>query len=360
MMRMPDPSGYAGVSMGNPLVTVCIPTYNGQTYLRECLESVSGQTFPDIEIVAIDDHSSDRTMEILGEYQKKDPRLRVVRNPKNLGLVDNWNRCVELARGEWIKFVFQDDLIAPTCVEKLVSAGEKGFSMVVCRRDIIFDAESVELQPVYRKYQDTFTVEKIFPGATEISPETFRGNVLDYLDYNFIGEPNTVLLRKHVFLRYGGFHPHLIQLCDYEYWIRVAIHTGFTYVPETLATFRVHRDASSVINRTARKKRKDLIDKVLLWHEFTFNPIYKPLRHAASQRRPPIDFLESLARRMDEIRSIAGNGAAGNEGSEKGFRSDWEDILEWYPSLQCVPTGNISRYLRKLQVAKRHIPGQKA
>jgi len=66
---------------------------------------VSAQTFPDFEIVATDDHSSDRTMAILGEYQKKDPRIRVSRNPKNLGLVGNWNRCVELAKGEWIKFV---------------------------------------------------------------------------------------------------------------------------------------------------------------------------------------------------------------------------------------------------------------
>jgi glycosyltransferase involved in cell wall biosynthesis len=359
---MPSTNGSPGYTtgIGKPLVSVCIPTYNGQTFLRECLDSVLSQTFQDFELLVVDDHSRDDTLVILEEYAKRDCRIRMERNPVNLGLVGNWNRCVELAKGEWIKFVFQDDLIAPTCVDKLVSAGQKGSSMVVCRRDILFDADTAELQSIYRKYQDTFTVEKIFPGTTEISAESFREIVLDYLDYNFIGEPNTVLLHKNVFLRYGGFHPHLIQLCDYEYWIRVAIHTGFTYVPETLATFRVHRDASSVINRTARKKRKDLIDKVLLWHQFAFNPLYKPLRHAASQRRPPIDFLESLARRMDEIRSIAGNGAAGHEGSEKGFRSDWEDILEWYPSLRCVPTGGFSRYLWKLRVAKRQFSGQKA
>jgi glycosyltransferase involved in cell wall biosynthesis len=180
--------GPSVAGIGTPLVSVCIPTYNGQAYLRECLESVLAQTFPDFEILVVDDHSRDDTLAILGEYAKRDPRIRIARNPKNLGLVGNWNRCVELAKGEWIKFVFQDDLIAPTCVEKLVSAGEKGFSMVVCRRDILFDAETADLQSVYRKYQDTFTVEKIIPGATEISAESFREIVLDYLDYNFIGD----------------------------------------------------------------------------------------------------------------------------------------------------------------------------
>ena len=335
--------------IGKPLVTVCIPTYNGQAFLRECMDSVLSQTFTDFEIVVVDDHSSDSTVEILEEYRTRDPRIRVSKNPRNLGLVGNWNRCVELAHGEWIKFVFQDDLVSPTCLEKLVSACGTGFPMAVCRRNIIFDAETEVLQPVYRKYLDTYTIENVFPGATEISAERFREDVLDYLDWNFIGEPNTVLLRKDIFLRYGPFHPRLIQLCDYEYWIRVAIHTGFIYVPETLATFRVHRNASSVITGELQGSRKDLIDKVLLWNEFTFNPLYTPLRVAASERRPPFDFMESLARRMGEIRAIVGHGAAGDEDGEKGFRSDWEDILRWYPSLRVVPTGRFSSYLRKIK-----------
>ena len=359
-MRMPEPSASTGALAGNPLVTVCIPTYNGQTYLKECLDSVSAQTFPDFEIVATDDHSSDRTMAILGEYQKKDPRIHVSRNPKNLGLVGNWNRCVELAKGEWIKFVFQDDRIAPACLEKLVSASGKDGSMTVCRREILFDAESDELRSVYRKYLDTYTVEKIFPGATDISPETFRENVLGVLAWNFIGEPNTVLLRKNVFLRYGPFHPHLIQLCDYEYWIRVAIHTGFTYVPETLASFRVHRDASSVVHRTTRKKRKDLIDKILFWNELTFNPIYAPLRHAASRRRPPLDFMEPLIRRMREIRAITAREGAGGGSEEESLRTDWEFLLSTYPTLGCVPANRLSGYLRKMRSSNGRSRGDSA
>lgn len=350
--------GASFVGKETPFVSVCIPTYNGQAYLKDCLDSVLAQTLPDFEIVATDDHSSDRTMEILDEYQKKDPRLRVVRNPKNLGLVGNWNRCVELAKGEWIKFVFQDDRIAPTCLEKLVSAAGKDGSMAVCRRDILFDADSTELEPVYRKYLDTYTIEKVFPGATEISAGSFREKVLDVLAWNFIGEPNTVLLRKNVFLRYGPFHPHMIQLCDYEYWIRVAIHTGFTYVPETLATFRVHRDASSVVHRKTRKKRKDLVDKILFWNELTFNPIYAPLRLAASQRRPPVDFMDALVRKMQEIRSITGDGDEAGDSPERGFRSDWKFILSTYPSLECVPANRFSGYLRKMRSSNGRSQGK--
>jgi len=186
----------------------------------------------------------------------------------------------------------------------------------------------------------------------------FRENVLDVLAWNFIGEPNTVLLRKNVFLRYGGFHPHLIQLCDYEYWIRVAIHTGFTYVPETLATFRVHRDASSVIHRKIRKKRKDLIDKILFWNEVTFNPIYSPLRLAASRRRPPLDFMDALARKMQEIQSITGDGAEADDSGEDGFRSDWEVILSTYPSLGCLPSNRLYGFLRKMRPSNGRSQGK--
>jgi glycosyltransferase involved in cell wall biosynthesis len=104
-----------------PLVSVCIPTYNGAKYLKECLDSVLAQTFTDFEVLIVDDKSSDETLSIAQEYATYDPRFRVIQNECNLGLVGNWNRCVELAQGEWIKFIFQDDLIEPACLERMLA-----------------------------------------------------------------------------------------------------------------------------------------------------------------------------------------------------------------------------------------------
>lgn len=105
-----------------PYVSVCIPTYNGGKYIRECIESILVQTYSDFEILIVDDKSSDETIEVVEEFAKRDKRIRIVRNQQNLGLVKNWNRCVELSEGEWIKFLFQDDLLAPDCIEELINA----------------------------------------------------------------------------------------------------------------------------------------------------------------------------------------------------------------------------------------------
>ena len=94
-----------------PPISVCVPTYNGMKYLRECLDSILVQSFENFEVIIVDDQSADGSVDLLSEYAAQDERIRVFRNPQNLGLVGNWNRCLDLASAEWIKFVFQDDLI---------------------------------------------------------------------------------------------------------------------------------------------------------------------------------------------------------------------------------------------------------
>lgn len=93
-------------------VSICIPTYNGARYLEACLDSVLSQTYKNIEILVVDDGSTDATLKILGRYVASDQRIRLVRNvvvsnEHNLGLVGNWNHCIELSQDEWIKFVYR-------------------------------------------------------------------------------------------------------------------------------------------------------------------------------------------------------------------------------------------------------------
>lgn len=97
--------------MSGPAVTVLLPVFNGARYLRESLRSVLGQTFTDFELLVIDDGSTDSTPAILAEFA--DPRMRVVRNARNIGLVATLNRGLDEARGEWIARQDADDLSAP-------------------------------------------------------------------------------------------------------------------------------------------------------------------------------------------------------------------------------------------------------
>ena len=135
-------------------VSICVPTYNGGRYLGPCLASALAQTFADFELVVVDDGSADATPEIVRHYAGSDARIRVWRNEEKLGLVANWNRCVELARGEWVKFLFQDDLLEPSCLDEMLRASRSGVDLVVARRGLLFeDGTPATIGGKYRSLQ---------------------------------------------------------------------------------------------------------------------------------------------------------------------------------------------------------------
>ena len=92
-----------------PRLSVCLPTYNGEAYVAEAVRSVLEQSYTDFELVAVDDGSSDRTLELLQTFG--DPRLRIYQNPHQRGIPGNWNVAVGLARGEYICVFHQDDVM---------------------------------------------------------------------------------------------------------------------------------------------------------------------------------------------------------------------------------------------------------
>ena len=110
--------------MQEVFVSVIIPVYNAEAYLAECLESVQAQTMPEIEIICIDDGSTDRSPDILDEYSQKDSRITVV-HQANAGPSAARNRGIGMAKGKYIQFVDSDDAIAPALCEKTYQASER-------------------------------------------------------------------------------------------------------------------------------------------------------------------------------------------------------------------------------------------
>lgn len=307
-----------------PLVSICIPTYNGEKYLRECLNSVLAQTFSNFEVLIVDDQSSENTFCIAQEYAEKDTRIRVMRNDKNLGLVGNWNRCVELARGEWIKFVFQDDLIAPTCLEKMLAASKPNSYMICCLRDLIIEEGTPEQTRQW--LNNVPSPQKVFPKSTEVSAEDYSKAVLDGILYsNFVGEPTAVMLHRDVFHKFGTFNPNLVHVCDFEFWARVGVHTGMTYISETLATFRVHGNATSAKNYYVRQYRTFTLDPLILLHDFALHPIYAPLRYVAGKGSKPLDLMAQLRKQS----FWAWRGST----KDSSTLAEWDKITHLYPAL---------------------------
>ena len=280
-MREPRSAGEPASSRA-PFFSACVPVYNGGPYLKECLDSILAQTFEDFEIVVVDDGSTDDSPALIERYAKREPRLRFHRNETNLGLVANWNRCLSLARGAWVKFLFQDDFWSPSCLAQ-VHRHTNEHNLIFHGRKFAF---SGEVRSSLREYY-TSELARLPPelqGVETLSPELCCELVVKHPALNFFGEPSSVAFRRELCARIGKFDERLVQLCDYEYWVRVASVHGAYRIPEDLSTFRVHGSAASSANIATREFRYKYLDRLIVFESFHQNPLYADLRRFVAAR----------------------------------------------------------------------------
>ena len=128
-----------------PRVSVGVPVYNGEAHLEQALASIAAQTFQDYEVVICDNASTDRSAEICRSHAARDPRIRYHRNPENIGGDRNYNRCYELATGDYVLTLAHDDRLGPEYLEKTVGVMDASPDVVFChtRSRQIDDADAV-------------------------------------------------------------------------------------------------------------------------------------------------------------------------------------------------------------------------
>ena len=121
----------------NPLVSIVIPVYNRELYIEDAIRSAISQTYQNIEIIIVDNCSTDSTWDILNEWEKKDNRIKIFQNDSNIGPVLNWNECFRHASGEYIKILWSDEWISHKFVEKCLSVFEKNTAFVLSGYQIV-------------------------------------------------------------------------------------------------------------------------------------------------------------------------------------------------------------------------------
>ena len=267
----------------HPVVTVCIPVYNGDAFVDRCLEAIVGQTYGNLDILVVDNCSTDDSAARLRKWSRHDRRVRVVVNEANIGLVPNRNRCIELARGEWIKFMDVDDLLAPSAIEQLLASAGGRHRMAICRRLFQYVGVDEQQRQMMEAEVRRFEVRELLPGRTFIGVDDVARLALQYRGRNFIGEPTAVMMHRSVFAEFGNFNEDLVQIPDLEYWLRVGLHTGIAYVDEPLSSFRIHASAASASNQELRSFRADRIDQLILLHEYLYHPHFEPVRRLAAR-----------------------------------------------------------------------------
>jgi glycosyltransferase involved in cell wall biosynthesis len=129
-----------------PRVTVGLPVYNGENFLREAIDSILAQTFVDFELVISDNASTDSTQRICEEFAARDDRIRYFREDTNRGGSWNFHRVVELARGEYFRWAAHDDVVRPTYLERCVQVLDGDPSVVLCHTAVeLIDARGKSL-----------------------------------------------------------------------------------------------------------------------------------------------------------------------------------------------------------------------
>ena len=221
-----------------PKVSVCVPVYNSEAYLKERLDSIATQTFRDVEIILRDDFSSDGSVAILETFARGHPLARVETSSGNSGSVFNaWSRCIDLAKGELIWLAEADDSCEPTFLKRIITAFEASGVRLVHGRSVPIDDQG----RIAGDYQKTYLAE-IAPGRWNRSyRETARREIdLALGRCNAIPNASGVVVRRTAALRSIAVARQFRLAGDWAFYV-TAIHGGrIGYVADAVNYHRRH------------------------------------------------------------------------------------------------------------------------
>ncbi len=209
----------------SPLVSILITAYNRQDYLAECIESALSVTYPNIEIIIVDDASDDNTFEIAKGFCMKDARIKVFKNNENLGQFENRNKAASLATGKYLKYLDSDDKIYSNSISILISEilKEKEIKLIVGKKDLENDKL---IKNTKQSFQSNFLHQS---GIFGISPLSW-------------------LIETEFFMKIGGFKNQSGE-GDYSFILNAALETSIIYLRLEVGYYREHEGQIDFIRR---------------------------------------------------------------------------------------------------------------
>lgn len=205
----------------NPLVSVLMTAYNREKYIGEAIESVLASTYTNFELIIVDDGSKDNTVGIVKTYEKKDRRIKLYVNEKNIGQFNNRNLAATYAQGIYLKYLDSDDLIYPNGLEILINVMEKF-------PEAAYGLCSIE--------QD---VDRIFPFI--LNPKEAYERHFCKKKSIFHKAPLSSIIRKEIFFNNGGFTNQNGE-GDYEMWLNLSSIYNVVLIQQGIVWYREHDD----------------------------------------------------------------------------------------------------------------------
>ena len=266
------------------LVSIIVPVYNREKYIVECVSSALNQTYSNIEIIVTDNDSTDRTWEILTGIAKKDSRVKIFKNEKNLGPVLNWKAALEKAKGIYCKILWSDDLIGETFIADCINLISEDVGFVMSGFQVFDDRTRETLEEsdfkdygVYNssKYLDDILIrnKNNFP----VSPGNALFRLKDLLSVFITDIPNTDNLN---FKKYGAGN---------DLWFFLAIAAKYNKIgilSKKIAFYRSHQQSITL----------DRAEELVLYYEWAKVYFIETLYHSLRDEYKSKIFISKLKR----------------------------------------------------------------
>jgi glycosyltransferase involved in cell wall biosynthesis len=222
-------------STSKPKVSICLPIFNGASYLPEAIESVLKQSFTDFELLIADDGSTDGSTEIAKKFAAIDESIIFWTNKKRLGLFANYNACLAKAQGIFIKLFAQDDSLEQHTVARMTEVLDTNPKVaLVSGGKSWIDQAGIEIKRIIQ-----FPENRLMQGK-----EAIVANLI--LLGNWVGEPSLVMFRAQDVG--SGFNCNYYHYGDIEYWFRLLAKGDLYYISDVLCKFRRHAASSTATN----------------------------------------------------------------------------------------------------------------
>ena len=220
-------------------VSVVMPVFNAGRYLPLAIESVLAQTLRDIELICVDDGSTDGSPEVLQTYAARDARVLVLQNERNMGEPTTRNKGMAVASGEYIAIQDADDVSLPQRLERQIAFLEATPSISILGAAMLVVDEHEAAIRYWPAYESDVVLR------------------CQLLVMNPLAHPS-VVLRRHVIEEIGGYQESLAAAVDYELWVRAASVCKFANLPEVLVRYRQHSMQATCQNMALRDKRAEI------------------------------------------------------------------------------------------------------
>jgi len=256
-----------------PKISVCIPVRNGGKFLPLAVDSVLSQSFHDMELIIVDNCSTDGTAEWLAKKASPVGKARVYRNAVDIGMTRNFNACLSYATGDYIQFLCADDLLAPGSLKTMADAlDEDPSATLVAGARRLIDEKGAAIG-VQRYAPDNIDI----PGEQAINRCLFGKN--------YIGEPSAVMFRRSAATR--GFNESFSLLMDLEMWFHLLEQGRLVSLPDEVCSIRRH--AAQMTHENTRSGAL-LDDNVSLFEQYGRKPYIQAGRAKSLSRKARIAY----------------------------------------------------------------------